>query len=67
MAGYSNGASDIFTGSKPFGHGSSGNDFAVDELKCTGTETTIADCQRNDWNDENCSSSEWAGVRCSVE
>ena len=67
MVGYPDGATDFFTKSSPFGYGLSGNDFAVDELKCTGTETTIADCQRRAWNDENCSKIEWAGVRCSGE
>ena len=64
MLGYSSGASSAYTNSSPFGHGTSFNDFAVDDLQCQGTETSIADCQHSAWYIDNCSSSEWAGVQC---
>ena len=64
MAGYPFGASAYFMESSPFGYGSSGDHFAVNELECTGNETSIADCPRNEWNDEDCSRYEWAGVQC---
>ena len=64
MAGFSGGASGFFTQSSPFGYGASGNDFAIDNLQCTGNETSIDECGHRGWNVEDCSSSEWAGVRC---
>ena len=67
MAGYPNGASKYLTKSKPFGYGSSGDDFAVDDLKCKGNEASIADCKHREWYTDNCGSHEWAGVQCSVE
>ena len=67
MAGFADGASAFYVKSSPFGYGSSGHDFVVDGLQCTGSELTIADCQRNDWNKEDCKISEWAGVQCSGE
>ena len=67
MAGYPEGASEYFNNSSPFGYGSSGHDFAVDDLKCTGNETSIDDCQHKEWYTDDCSKTEWAGVRCSGE
>ena len=67
MVGYPYGASTFFKQSKPFGYGSSEGGFAVDDLKCTGNEASIADCQRKEWYTDDCSKNEWAGVRCSNE
>ena len=64
MLGYSSGASDYFTNSSPFGYGSSGDYFAVDDLNCSGNEESIADCVHDPWYTDDCSNSEWAGVRC---
>ena len=65
-AGYPDGASAIFTQSKPFGYGSSGDDFALSNLQCTGTETRITKCPHNSMNLD-CDLHEWAGVRCKGE
>ena len=67
MAGFYDGASAYYQGSKPFGYGPSVNDFVVDDLECTGTELTITRCKPIDWNVHNCGSGEWAGVQCSGE
>lgn len=36
----------------------------LDNVECTGDESTLAECPANDWGDENCSHAEDAGVRC---
>ena len=64
MAGYFEGADKAFTNSKPFGNGASGDDFAIDQLNCTGTELSVVECTHNSWNNENCAKTEWAGVKC---
>ena len=64
MLGFSEGALSAYTQSSPFGHGTSAGDFAVDDLQCQGTETSIVDCQHAPWYTDNCGSHEWAGVRC---
>ena len=64
MAGYSQGAKKAHVKSQPFGYGASGANFAVDDLKCTGNEVSIADCPRYSWYFDNCSKKEWAGVTC---
>ena len=66
MAGYPDGASAFFSNSKPFGSGSSGSDFAVSNLQCSGTETRITECQLKFMN-LGCGDSDWAGVRCKGE
>ena len=41
-----------------------GEHFVLDDLHCTGSESSIFDCPHNgEWN-ENCGASEHAGVRC---
>ena len=48
-----------------FGRAPSGHDFLLDDLKCTGSESSIFDCPNKggEW-EENCVASEIAGVRC---
>ena len=36
----------------------------IDELNCTGTEASLADCGFDGWGVGDCSHSEDAGVRC---
>ncbi|NXR77453.1 MARCO protein, partial [Pycnonotus jocosus] len=36
----------------------------LDDLSCTGSESTIVDCNRRDWGSHNCSHGEDAGVEC---
>ncbi|KAM9510578.1 scavenger receptor cysteine-rich domain-containing protein DMBT1-like [Guaruba guarouba] len=37
----------------------------LDEVNCTGTEDTLADCQAREWGNNNCFHGEDAGVTCS--
>jgi len=37
---------------------------AMDDVYCTGTETSLAQCPFAGWNVENCSGSEAVGIRC---
>ena len=56
-----------------YGPAPSGNKFVLDELGCTGNETSIFDCSRtlfpgklvmnSEWN-EDCDANEIAGVQC---
>merc|ERR1711971_181331 len=46
-----------------FGSAPSGDNFVLDDVKCTGTESSIFDCPHNEW-DHNCSAREHTGVRC---
>ena len=47
-----------------FGTAPSGNNFVLDDLGCTGNETSIFDCPHNgEWN-ENCVFTDIAGVQC---
>ena len=63
-AGYPKGAYAVYTASSPFGYGSSGDDFVLDDVVCTGDEETVFECSHNDYNSENCSKTEWLGVKC---
>ena len=54
------------TADNVYGTAPSGNYFVLDDLQCTGSETSIFDCQHNgEWN-ENCGASEIAGVECDI-
>ena len=64
MAGYTEGAETAYTRSKPFGYGSSGSVFALDNLACKGIEQSVVNCKHAGWNKENCGTKEWAGVKC---
>ena len=54
------------TADNVYGTAPSGDDFVLDDLGCTGSETSIFDCQHHgEWN-EDCSASEIAGVECNT-
>ena len=44
--------------------GRSSGDILLDELQCNGTESSLLDCERNDFYTNDCDHSEDAGVRC---
>ena len=46
-------------------YGQGSGQIWLDELNCTGTESTIANCSHNEWGNEDCSHREDAGVECS--
>ena len=47
-----------------YGTAPSANNFVLDDLGCTGSETSVFDCQHNgEWN-ENCTATDIAGVQC---
>ncbi|CAG0895736.1 unnamed protein product [Darwinula stevensoni] len=61
--GYSLGALKTFSGSA-FGSGS--GKFLLDDLTCTGNESSIAECQFPGWGQHDCHAEEVAGVECRV-
>ena len=47
-----------------YGTAPSGNNFVLDDLACTGNETSVFDCQHSgEWN-ETCTATDIAGVQC---
>ena len=63
MLGYPS-AGEVFKHAK-FGRAPSGDDFVLDDLNCTGSESTIFDCSNagGEWI-EDCHVGEIAAVRC---
>ncbi|CAE1178035.1 DMBT1 [Acanthosepion pharaonis] len=61
MLGYSHGIA--FNAAK-YGMGS--GDIWLDEVNCTGSENSIADCPKNSWGVHDCHHGEDAGVDCST-
>ena len=51
-----------------FGNNPSGSSYVLDNVKCTGNESSIFDCpnQGGEWGGGGCSASEIAGVRCAT-
>lgn len=52
-------------GGAQFGQGN--GSIVLDDVTCHGHETSLLDCQRRDFLDQNCGHSEDAGVVCSSE
>ena len=66
MLGYPS-ATAYFKAQSAFGQGPSGSRFVLDNLNCTGNESSVFDCPHNgEWN-EDCRANEIAGVRCGNE
>ncbi|KAL5019249.1 hypothetical protein ScPMuIL_004971 [Solemya velum] len=61
MLGYRIG---VVVASKVFGEGSEDLPIWLDEVSCTGTESSIEDCGHETWGENDCSHQEDAGVRC---
>ena len=59
-------ASAFSTAANLYGTAPSGNDFVLDDLGCTGSETSIFDCPHpGEWI-ENCEATDIAGVQCAT-
>lgn len=48
-------------------YGSGRGQILLDELKCTGSESSILECKFDPWTKHDCSNNEWAGVVCKEE
>ena len=64
MLGYS--SAEAFFEDEEFGHAPSRDRFVLDDLHCTGSESSIFDCPHNGERNHDCSASEIAGVRCAL-
>ena len=56
-----NGAAADIYGTSPFG-----SNFILDNLQCTGSETSLFDCPLTGEVAENCEDTEIAGVKCAT-
>ena len=49
-----------------YGTAPSGSTFVIDDLDCTGSESSVFDCRHNgEWN-EDCEANDIAGVQCAT-
>ena len=64
MAGYSKGALNYASNSA---YGTGGDDFLLDDLRCTGNENDVFDCPANPIGEHNCGDGEWFGVECELD
>ena len=62
MLGYS--SADAYFTEARFGYNNFGNSFILDNLQCTGSESSIFDCIHPEEFSHDCESNEIAGVRC---
>ena len=63
MLGYSS-AKAVVDARNTYGNNPSGSSYVLDELACDGSESSVFDCQHNGEWEENCGSTEMAGVQC---
>ncbi|CAG0882026.1 unnamed protein product [Cyprideis torosa] len=64
QAGYPLGAAKSLSSST---FGSVRGDFLMDEVSCTGNETSIAECNFDGWRKHDCTKEEAAGVECRTD
>ena len=46
------------------GYGAGSGQIWLDDVQCSGTESSITDCQHNGWGNHNCTHSEDVSVSC---
>ena len=63
MLGYSSSSAKVVDG-YTYGNNPSGGSYILDNLACDGSESSVFDCQHNGEWEENCGSTEMAGVQC---
>ena len=63
MLGYTE-AEEAYIGSEHSFGPTSGTNYILDDVQCTGTEYDIFDCPANAEGVHDCSSGEWAAVKC---
>ena len=70
MLGYSSAEKSFFDDfggeNNIFGNNTSGSKYVLDDVRCTGSESSIFDCPHNGEWTHNCSAGEIAGVRCAL-
>ncbi|XP_071486164.1 scavenger receptor cysteine-rich domain-containing protein DMBT1-like [Diadema antillarum] len=50
-----------------FGRGSPTQPIYLDDVRCSGNETELTDCEHNGWGIDNCVHNQDVGVRCFIE
>jgi hypothetical protein len=53
-----------FSGASTWGTTTGSESFWLDDVVCSGTESSLADCAHGDWGYDNCSASECISLVC---